>query len=136
MWLVSLFTIHQNTEDFTQNIEEVTHVNVEIKEHDTKNIDENEEEYLNVKKESTIEEGKEVEKFNPHLITNNGVKRYSCKICNKNFTQKYTLKTLNRIKHEGIRLSCDLCNKVLQERHFRLKYHILKEHNSESWLVL
>ena len=113
--MVSLFTIHQNIEDFTQNIEEVTHVNVEIKEHDTKNIDENEEEYLNVKTESTIEEGKEVEKFNPHLITNNGVKRYSCKICNKNFTQKYTLKTHNSIKHEGIRLSCDLYNKVLQD---------------------
>ena len=101
-WLVSLFTIHQNIEDFTQNIEEVTHVNVEIKEHDTKNIDENEEEYLNVKTESTIEEGKEVEKFNPHLITNNGVKRYSCKICNKNFTQKYILKTLNGVIHSVV----------------------------------
>ena len=67
-WLVSLFTIHQNIEDFTQNIEEVTHVNVEIKEHDTKNIDENEEEYLNIKTESTMEEGKEVEKINPHSI--------------------------------------------------------------------
>ena len=66
--MVSLFTIHQNIEDFTQNIEEVTHVNVEIKEHDTKNIDENEEEYLNIKTESTMEEGKEVEKINPHSI--------------------------------------------------------------------
>ena len=63
-----------------------------------------------------------------HIIcVHEGIKQFSCHLCEKAFTKKVSMKRHISSVHEGIKIVCHLCKKSFG-RKYELKAHVLRIH--------
>ena len=67
--------------------------------------------------------------------TNQPLKKFTCQLCDKSYTQSHSLKSHVRIVHDGLkaekRYKCPTCREGFTQSH-SLKNHIEREHKISS----
>ena len=61
------------------------------------------------------------------MAVHEGIRKYNCEYCPKNFAHREGMMNHIRAIHEGIRFNCDVCGKSFTQSH-NLKMHVKNSH--------